>query len=407
MILKDFGKPMTINQPKNYNKNEFICSYDSGECNEQDKKLWSNEKLISYGQLPNKKYMINWPINGNDFYVNSIEMNDEQRFINYEKAKEKSLRFLYFIQTEMGFSNLSLDYDQYPSKDGLPLIPYHRESRRSIGKVTLTLNDIKSPYTQQNSLYRTGIAVGDYPVDHHHGAYSNYSNLPKLDFYPVPSYSVPIGSLVPENIDNFIVIEKSISVSNLVNGTSRLQPVVMQIGQASGVLASLAILKKKNINQIKIREVQSEILKNSGYILPYVDVDSEDLNFISYQKIGACGILRSEGLNIGWENKTLFYPNSKLDKNDIYLDDWMMFKPEEIPFPEKMTIKNILHWIYKIKEEPSLNQTEYYEVWKNLNLTDFNLQRTVTRGEFSVLLDKIIDPFSKVDVNYYGNLIIK
>ena len=407
MILKDFGKPMTINQPKNYNKNEFICSYDSGECNEQDKKLWSNEKLISYGQLPNKKYMINWPINGNDFYVNSIEMNDEQRFINYEKAKEKSLRFLYFIQTEMGFSNLSLDYDQYPSKDGLPLIPYHRESRRSIGKVTLTLNDIKSPYTQQNSLYRTGIAVGDYPVDHHHGAYSNYSNLPKLDFYPVPSYSVPIGSLVPENIDNFIVIEKSISVSNLVNGTSRLQPVVMQIGQASGVLASLAILKKKNINQIKIREVQSEILKNSGYILPYVDVDSEDLNFISYQKIGACGILRSEGLNIGWENKTLFYPNSKLDKNDIYLDDWMMFKPEEIPLPEKMTIKNILHWIYKIKEEPSLNQTEYYEVWKNLNLTDFNLQRTVTRGEFSVLLDKIIDPFSKVDVNYYGNLIIK
>ena len=116
MILKDFGKPMTINQPKNYNKNEFICSYDSGECNEQDKKLWSNEKLISYGQLPNKKYMINWPINGNDFYVNSIEMNDEQRFINYEKAKEKSLRFLYFIQTEMGFSNLSLDYDQYPFK---------------------------------------------------------------------------------------------------------------------------------------------------------------------------------------------------------------------------------------------------------------------------------------------------
>ncbi|MDC1459438.1 FAD-dependent oxidoreductase [Flavobacteriaceae bacterium] len=407
LILKDFGKPMTINQPKNYNKNEFICSFDSGVCNEKDKKLWSNEKLISYGQLPNKKYMINWPINGNDFYVNSIEMNDEQRFINYEKAKEKSLRFLYFIQTEMGFSNLSIDYDEYPSKDGLPLIPYHRESRRSIGKVTLTLNDIKSPYTQQNSLYRTGIAVGDYPVDHHHGAYSNYSNLPKLDFYPVPSYSVPLGSLIPENIDNFIVIEKSISVSNLVNGTSRLQPVVMQIGQASGVLASLAILKKKNINQIKIREVQSEILKNSGYILPYVDVDSEDLNFISYQKIGACGILRSEGLNIGWENKTLFYPNSKLDKNDIYLDDWMMFKPEEIPFPEKMTIKNILHWIYKIKEEPSLNQTEYYEVWKNLNLTDFNLQRTVTRGEFSVLLDKIIDPFSKVDVNYYGNLIIK
>ena len=251
MILKDFKKDMTIEKPKNYDRNEFICSYDSGECFKRDKKLWSKEKLISYGKLPNNKYMINWPINGNDYYSNSIEMTAQERLLSYDRAKQKSLRFLYFIQTEMGFNNLSIDYNEYPSKDGFPLMPYHRESRRLNGKITLTLNDIKSPYKQQNSLYRTGIAVGDYPVDHHHGAYSNYSNLPKLDFYPVPSYSVPLGVLIPENVDNFIVIEKSISVSNLVNGTSRLQPVVMQIGQASGVLASLAIIKKKKL--IKLR----------------------------------------------------------------------------------------------------------------------------------------------------------
>ncbi|MDC6480386.1 FAD-dependent oxidoreductase [Flavobacteriaceae bacterium] len=406
MILKDFKKDMTIEKPKNYNRNEFICSYDSGECFNRDYKLWSKEKLISYGKLPNNKYMINWPINGNDYYSNSIEMTAQERLLSYDRAKQKSLRFLYFIQTEMGFNNLSIDYNEYPSKDGFPLMPYHRESRRLKGKITLTLNDIKSPYKQQNSLYRTGIAVGDYPVDHHHGAYSNYSNLPKLDFYPVPSYSVPLGVLIPENVDNFIVIEKSISVSNLVNGTSRLQPVVMQIGQASGVLASLAIIKNKKIDQIKIREVQLEILKNNGYILPYVDVDTEDLNFSSYQKIGACGILRSEGLNIGWENKTLFYPDSNLDKNEIYLNNWKIFKSEKIPFPEKMTIKNILHWIYKIKEEPYLNNQEHSEIWKNLNLYDFDSERIIKRGEFSVLIDKIIDPFSKVDVDYYGNLIL-
>ena len=405
MILKDFKKNMTIEKPKNYDRNEFICSYDSGECFKRDKKLWSKEKLISYGKLPNNKYMINWPINGNDYYSNSIEMTAQERLLSYDRAKQKSLRFLYFIQTEMGFNNLSIDYSEYPTKDGFPLMPYHRESRRLNGKITLTLNDIKSPYKQKNSLYRTGIAVGDYPVDHHHGAYSNYSNLPKLDFYPVPSYSVPLGVLIPENIDNFMVIEKSISVSNLVNGTSRLQPVVMQIGQASGVLASLAILKKKNIDQINVREVQLEILKNNGYILPYVDVDTEDLNFISYQKIGACGILRSEGLNIGWENKTLFYPDSNLDKNDIYFDNWKIFKSEKIPFPEQMTIKNILHWIYKIKEEPYLNNKQYSGIWKNLNLNNFDSERIITRGEFSVLIDKIIDPFSRVDVDYYGNFI--
>lgn len=111
MILKDFEKDMTIKKPINYNKEEFICSYNSGHCDNTSKKLWSKDKLINYGKLPNKKYMVNWPINGNDYYTNSIELSDKQRSLNYEKAKQKSLRFLYFIQTEMNFNNLSIDYD--------------------------------------------------------------------------------------------------------------------------------------------------------------------------------------------------------------------------------------------------------------------------------------------------------
>ena len=179
----------------------------------------------------------------------------------------------------------------------------------------------------------------------------------------------------------------------------------MQIGQASGILASLAIRKKKSIDQINVRDVQSEILKNNGYILPYVDVDAEDLNFISYQKIGACGILRSEGLNIGWENKTLFYPNSKLEKKHIYFDNWTMFKTDQIPFPEVTSIKNILNWIREIKGDSFPSESEYLELWKRHSLSDFSLERTITRGEFSVLVDKIIDPFSNVNVDYYGNII--
>ncbi|GLL54190.1 hypothetical protein KUBF_18520 [Bacteroides finegoldii] len=35
--------------------------------------------MITYGKLPNNKYMINWPIEGNDYYVNLIEMTREER----------------------------------------------------------------------------------------------------------------------------------------------------------------------------------------------------------------------------------------------------------------------------------------------------------------------------------------
>ena len=93
MILKDYNEDVTIKKPLNYSREEFLCSYDSGECEESDKVLWSKDKLISYGKLPNGRYMINWPIEGNDYYSNSIEMNRDQRLKSYEKAKQKSLRF--------------------------------------------------------------------------------------------------------------------------------------------------------------------------------------------------------------------------------------------------------------------------------------------------------------------------
>ena len=402
MILKDYQKDMTIDKPKNYDRNEFICSFDSGECAQTDKKLWSKDKLISYGKLPNNKYMINWPINGNDYYTNSIEMSIKDRLLNYEKAKQKSLRFLYFIQTEMNYNNLSIDYDEYQTKDGFPLIPYHRESRRSDGMVTLTLNDIKSPYSNNNPIYRTGIAVGDYPVDHHHGAYENYINLPKLDFYPVPSYSVPIGSLIPKGIDNFIIAEKSISVSNLVNGTTRLQPVVMQIGQAAGILAHLSIKNNQSIKYVNIREVQSEILKNKGYILPYADVKSDHPNFISYQKIGACGILRSEGINIGWENKTFFYPNKNLKHDQIFLDNWEdLFET----LPKKLSVINIIEWLNKARGVNIKIDNDFKDYWASLSLNDFREDRIIKRGEFAVLLDNMINPFLNFNVDFLGNFI--
>jgi hypothetical protein len=404
MILKDFKKDVTINKPANYNRDEFLCSYDSNECTSSDLKLWPKEDLISYGKLPNEKFMINWPIFGNDYYFNSIEMNENDRLYHYNKAKEKSLRFLYFIQSELGYNNLSIDKQEFLTSDGFAKIPYHRESRRMVGKVTLDLNYIKEPYSQKYPLYRTGIAVGDYPVDHHHNAHPKYKELPKLDFYPIPSYSVPIGSLIPENQQNFIVIEKSISVSNLVNGTTRLQPVVMQVGQAAGILASLAASQNKNIDLISIREVQLEILKNKGYIQPFVDVSSDHPNFRSYQKIGACGILKGKGMNVGWENKTLFYPENNLSKEDLDFSNY--YSLDEHPLPQSLTISNILDWINQININEKINYKPETFL-KDLGLEKMDLNRIIKRGEIAVIVDKLLDPFSSFNINFRGFIIEK
>jgi hypothetical protein len=82
-----------------------------------------------------------------------------------------------------------------------------------------------------------------------------------------------------------------------------------------------------------------------------------------------------------------------------------MFKSDQISFPEIVSIKNILNWISEIKGDSLSSELEYLEVWESHSLSNFSLERIITRGEFSVLVDKMIDPFSNVDVDYYGNLI--
>lgn len=125
------------------------------------------------------------------------------------------------MQHELGADTLEL-VDIYPTADHLPLIPYYRESRRFRGVVTFTINDLRHPYTDTTRpLYRTAVAVGDYPVDQHHYAYP-HRDLPDMNLFTVPSFGLPLGALLPENEDRLLLAEKSISVTNIVNGATRL-----------------------------------------------------------------------------------------------------------------------------------------------------------------------------------------
>jgi hypothetical protein len=263
--------------------------------------------MISYGRLPNNKYMINWPMQGNDYYLNLIEMSRKDRATALKAAKSHTMRFLYFMQHELGLNTLGLADDEYPTDDRLPFIPYHRESRRIHGKVRFTINHITHPYDQAEKLYRTAIAVGDYPVDHHHSRYKGTDTLPVLHFYPVPSYGLPMGVMIPAGeVNDFIVAEKSISVTNIVNGTTRLQPVVLQIGQAAGVLAALAVKNGTRVSEVPVRDVQNVLLDAGSYLLPYLDVSPEHQWFRPLQRIGATGIMKGVGKDVGWANQTHF-----------------------------------------------------------------------------------------------------
>ena len=401
MILKNYNKSVKIEKPKNYDPSEFYCSTASINCPESDKALWTPKQMMNYGELPNGKIMINWPIYGNDYYSNLIEMNYDERNEVFKNAKEKSLRYLYYIQDELGYDNYSLSDEEFDTDDNFPLIPYYREARRIKGKVTFSLDYIKKPFDQIHPLYRTGILVGDYPVDHHHDAHPDRYNLPQLAFYPIPSYSLPIGSIISKKNPNFLVAEKSISVSNLVNGTTRLQPVVLQIGQIAGLIASESVKNNINTHQIDVRNIQKKFLDTGGYIQPYLDVEKNHPSFKAYQRIGSTGILKGTGINVGWSNQTWFYPEDKIDFLDLLkgLDPYYDLDKHEL---KDLKISSVYKWISSILGE-DINEIE--KNWESLGLKNFNKNKIINRGEFAIIVDYFLKPFESFKIDFKGGII--
>jgi len=283
------------------------------------------------------------------------------------------------------------------------MIPYHRESRRYFGLVDFTLPYVRTPYAVPNPLYRTGVAVGDYTIDHHH---KKNPEAPAIDFIKirVPSYTVPLGALIPANHPALILAEKSISVSNIVNGATRLQPVVLGIGHAAGVLASVTLEQKKPLSEVSVRRVQQVLLEQNAYIMPFLDMNPADPHFQSMQKAGAAGIFRGEGVPYLWANQTWFYPDRLATEYEV-VDGLRPMYSQLKDFwgasGDYLTGARMMVFLKMIQPELTLENLSL--AWKNAALEgEFSTDKKLSRREVSVLLDEMLDFFVK-DVDWRGN----
>lgn len=384
-ILKDYGvnADKTIPKPSNYNAANF-----KGSCVETvDNIKIDCDKMLSYGKLPNHKYMINWPTKGNDVYLDVVELSREERNKELLKAKNYTLQFVYYIQNELGYKNLGLADDEFKTDDSLAYAPYYREGRRLKGVSFFTYNHVAKPYSQKEALYKTGISVGDYPVDHHH---KQNPNAPDLGFPAVPSYNIPLGALIPEKINGLVVSDKAISVSNLINGATRLQPVVLLTGQAAGTLAAIAAKENKEVREVSIRLVQQSLLDQKAYIMPLYDVKPSDPDFETIQKITATGILRTEGESYKWANRTWFYPEATITIQE-FTEGLNQFNCKNKIIKKQDLVTERLAATLLIKAGG---------VFKNKS--KFSNQ-VLTKKELAKLIEESLNPF-EMEIDFAGNL---
>ena len=229
----------------------------------------------------------------------------------------KTLHFIYYLQNELGES-WSVDENEYgelpeAARDfpdewkviarHLPPVPYVRESRRGVGDKVLTSkelfeNSLSYKEGRGNHEFQDAIAIGCYHLDLHHTdieadmeSYLGEKQVYIEQHRPRGSFQVPMSILIPRNVDGLILAEKNLSMSRLVAGALRLQPITMMTGQAAGALAAVSVLRNTQPRNVKAIHVQEALLK-SGVNLSLCTYSDVPANHRYYRAVQIASLYR-------------------------------------------------------------------------------------------------------------------
>ncbi|MFK8184034.1 MAG: FAD-dependent oxidoreductase [Phormidesmis sp.] len=266
----------------------------------------SGEVCLNYGRLPNGQLMINWPHHGNDYGVGLQRLieSDQARVEYGQAAQWHSQSFARYIQRRLG-RRYGLAQALFPSSKHSPggafaLMPYYRESRRVIGLQTVSEPDILPmagmqvaalPMNKQGEM--SAIAYGNYPNDHHYPGYE-MPLAPKFIRWggrmTGTPFTIPYEALVPKAVDGLLMCEKNISVSHIANGATRLQPVVLGVGQAAGMAAALCLengYQPRELSEKKaVHTLQQALLSDPAApaaLIPLFDLSPEHPQWYAVQ----------------------------------------------------------------------------------------------------------------------------
>jgi hypothetical protein len=231
-----------------------------GSVNSHGENLWTFRRIFYRGHYPAGRYasditLVNWP--QNDYWLGPIAgVPDEERLRHIEGARQLSLSFLYWMQTEAprhdggyGYPGLRLRHDVVGTAGGLAQHVYVRESRRLRAEFTVLEQHVgveARGAIEGAEPFPDSVGVGSYRLDLHpttrHRTYVDISSWP---------FQIPLGSLIPVRMENLLPAAKNIGVTHITNGCYRLHPVEWNIGEAAGALTAYCLATGVTPRQVR------------------------------------------------------------------------------------------------------------------------------------------------------------
>jgi FAD dependent oxidoreductase len=209
--------------------------------------LWQFRRILARENFPDGIYrsdisLVNWP--QNDYWLGPVVgVPEEERRRHLRAARQLSLSFLYWMQTEapradagFGYPGLRLRPDVVGTLDGLAKQVYVRESRRIRAEFTVLEQHVgvdARAGVEGAEVFPDSVGIGSYRIDLHpttrHRTYVDLSSWP---------FQIPLGALLPIRTENLLPAAKNIGVTHITNGCFRLHPIEWNVGEATGALAA-------------------------------------------------------------------------------------------------------------------------------------------------------------------------
>ena len=215
--------------------------------------LWTYRRILHKNNFKDGRYdsditLVNYP--QIDYLLGDLlRANAEEKARMIAEAKEQSLSFLYYLQTELGFKGLKIRGDITGTNDGLAKSPYIREARRIKAEFTIKEQHISAKYLPNQILaepFEDSVGVGFYRIDLHPSiGGDNYVDVESLPFH------IPLGALIPQQVENLLPACKNIGTTHITNGCYRLHPIEWNIGEVVGNLVAFCLENKKKPTEVR------------------------------------------------------------------------------------------------------------------------------------------------------------
>ena len=177
-----------------------------------------------------------------------------------DRCRDELIKICYGVWDHMknhgdhGVDNWELEW--------IGFLPGKRESRRYVGKTTVTQNDVEA-----GGAFDDVVAYAGWSMDDHfpEGFYHRES-YPTI-FHPAPSpWGLPLSCMISENIRNLAFAGRNISVTHAALSSCRVMATCAILGQALGTAVAQAVHTGCTLDTLDIPRLQETLMDDDCYL---------------------------------------------------------------------------------------------------------------------------------------------